>query len=230
MKSVRINKIGSKKNSLFKNFLYAVEDNNLALIKEILSNPDFNPCINYSKVLVSAVNNARYNIVKILLEDGRVDPTVFNYSTLKIAAENGNSKILSILLKQKSMNPFDDDFYALELAAINNKLECFKLLHRLNGFDKNYIINSVKEAICKGNIDIVKHALKFKEKEKNIQCKSKFLFKVAISIGNFEIANYIEKERKKGFYDNQEGYIKEFGLELYKKYKLFCISKKIKTF
>jgi ankyrin repeat protein len=153
--------------SIYQTFKYAINDNDISKVKELLKDPQINPEQEHSWSLRYACSFGRYNIVKLLLEDGRADPTVFIQSCVKIASEENHPRILRLLLKDTRVIPESDENYALEIAAAYGNFTCFKLLlndertSAYNNEKKSY--ESLLLASDKGHFDIVNLLLKDKK-------------------------------------------------------------------
>ncbi len=144
----------TKKLSLQNQFKSAIRENNVAVVKELLSSVD--PAIDNNAAIQIACRSGFYDLVKLLLKDARVDPTVSENDPLMAAVRYNHAKIVQLLLTTSRTNPAARNNLAIVIACSNGNVTIVKLL--MADFRVNPAANSneaLREAVQKQFIDVI---------------------------------------------------------------------------
>jgi hypothetical protein len=77
--------------------MYAVEDNNIEKIKELLTLTDISPAYNDNNPIGTAAESGCLEIVRLLLNDPRVDPSDSSNYAIKLAHHNSATETVELL-------------------------------------------------------------------------------------------------------------------------------------
>jgi len=126
----------SRKYSTLKDFLpfetllifTAIENDDIDIVKEILTKGRVDPSYNNNKAISSAAYYGNTEVARLLLDDPRVDPSNNDNWPIRWASENGNTEMVKLLLSDSRVDPSANNNYALRFAKENRHPKVVRLL------------------------------------------------------------------------------------------------------
>ena len=135
-------------------FLRYCNDDNIILIKILLTHNKIDPSMNDNFAIRYASHNGHLSIVEKLLKDERVDPSADNNFAIQYASHNGHLSIVERLLKDERVDPSADNNLTVRLALVNCHLQVIDRLlkdERVKNTLSEEEKNIYKKMISKGN-------------------------------------------------------------------------------
>ena len=117
-------------------FINAVSDDNIELVKILLKNKLVNPSYDRNSALRYTCEYGYFEIAKLLLSKD-IDPSYSDNMPIVIASECGYFNIVKLLLADKRINPSAQHNWAIVLADEQDKLDIVELLWKYDVVKKS---------------------------------------------------------------------------------------------
>ena len=115
-------------NNIQKQFLQAIENNDIKNVKLLLNHPKVNPSDKDNWAIRYASIEGHYDIIKLLLNNNRVNPAAINNWAIRYASIEGHYDIVKLLLNDHRVNPADLNNLAIIYSSMGGHYHIVNLL------------------------------------------------------------------------------------------------------